>query len=158
MDSVPTVTRRFRAPLGFQPCKIDSTGRLKLPSAYQEYLKQLGDPYLFVTEVKGMARVFTNGSWERTVAKMDGDPDYKKRFTLRAEAIGCDVDVDPQGRVTLPQNLRRELQLEDQQVQLRFYEDVITIYSQEQYATEVGRAKERKLADEDRLESLGINL
>jgi len=158
METAPTVKRRLRAPLGVETCKIDSSGRVKLPAPYQEYLKELEDQYLFVTEVKGMARIFTNGSWERTVAKMEGDPDYKKRVTLLAEAIGCDVDVDPQGRVTLPQLLRKELKLEDQQVHMRFYEDVITIYTQEQFATEVGKAKERKLSDEDRMESMGINL
>ncbi len=157
MESPSSVTQiRLRAPLGFHPCKIDAAGRLKLPAKYQEYLKDLPDKYLFVTEYKGMARVFTNGSWERTVEKLE-DKALRKRVTFRAEAKGGDVDCDPQGRVTLPQSLRKELGLEDKSVQLRFYEDVITIFTQEQFDAVFATVNSFEAADQERLDSLEID-
>lgn len=148
---------RLRAPLGFHPCKVDTAGRLKLPARYQDYLDKLPDRYLFVTEHLGLARIFTNGSWEKTLDKIS-DPALKRRFTFRAEAVGGDVDVDPQGRITLPQLLRKQLGLEDKAVQLRFYEDVITIYPQERFDEELNRAMQFRDSDLERLAAMGIEL
>lgn len=151
------VPSRMRAPLGFQSCKIDGAGRLKLPARYQEYLKALPDRYLFLTEYKGKVRIFTNGSWERTVAKIE-DKSMRQRFTFHAESKGGDIDLDPQGRVTLPQTLRKEMKLEDTTVQLRFYEDVITIFTQEQYDAQLAIVNSFKAADQERLDSLDLDL
>ena len=133
MVTTPTVVQsRLRAPLGFHLCKIDGAGRLKLPAKHQEYLKALEDKYLFVTLHEGKVRIFTNGSWERTLARIT-DKALRDRFAFRAERDGGDVDVDPQGRVTLPQGLRKRLSLEDTSVQIRFKDDVITFFSQADY-------------------------
>jgi DNA-binding transcriptional regulator/RsmH inhibitor MraZ len=147
---------RLRAPLGFYPCKVDSAGRLKLPAKYQEYLEKLPDKYLFVTESRGLARIYTNGSWERRLARIE-DPQLRWRETFRAELVGCDVDVDPQGRITLPQQLRKELGLEDKTVQLRFYEDVITIYPPDKFEQELQRVQSHRESDLERLAALGID-
>jgi DNA-binding transcriptional regulator/RsmH inhibitor MraZ len=150
------VASRLRAPLGFYPCKVDAAGRLKLPAKYQEYLDKLPDKYLFVTESRGLARIYTNGSWERRLARIE-DPQLRWRETFRAELVGCDVDVDPQGRITLPQQLRKELGLEDKTVQLRFYEDVITIYPPDKFEQELGRVQSHRESDLERLAALGID-
>jgi len=123
-----------------------------------EYLKKLAEVDLFVTEHGGLARIFTNGSWERTVAKLDTDTALRKRFTFRAESIGGDVTIDDAGRITLPQRLRQELELVDTQVQLRFYEDVITIYPQKQYDAEAERVNSHRQSDEERARELGVDL
>jgi len=154
--SAPLGPGRLRAPLGFYPCKVDSAGRLKLPAKYQEYLDRLPDKYLFVTESRGLARIYTNGSWERRLARIE-DPQLRWRETFRAELVGCDVDVDPQGRITLPQQLRKELGLEDKTVQLRFYEDVITIYPPDKFEEELSRVNRHRESDAARLAALGID-
>lgn len=152
----PAAPKPLRAPLGFYPCKVDAAGRLKLPAKYQEYLDKLPDKYLFVTESRGLARIYTNGSWERRLARID-DPQLRWRETFRAELVGCDVDVDPQGRITLPQQLRKEMGLEDKTVQLRFYEDVITIYPPEKFEQELRRVDSHRESDQERLAALGID-
>jgi DNA-binding transcriptional regulator/RsmH inhibitor MraZ len=158
MESPTSVTQsRLRAPLGFQACKIDGAGRLKLPAKYLQYLNELPDKYLFLTEYEGKARIFTNGSWERTIAKI-ADKDLRRRFTFIAESKGGDIDCDPQGRVTLPGGLRKELKLEDTTVQMRFWEDVITIFTQEQYAVELASAVEKKSADRVLLQYMDLGL
>lgn len=155
--SVPSGSTRLRAPLGFYPCKVDAAGRLKLPARYQEYLDKLPERYLFVTESRGLARIYTNGSWERRLARIE-DPQLRWRETFRAELVGCDVDVDPQGRITLPQQLRKEMGLEDKTVQLRFYEDVITIYPPDKFEQELRRVESHRESDMERLAALGIDL
>ncbi|MEJ5368264.1 MAG: hypothetical protein WHT08_08110 [Bryobacteraceae bacterium] len=146
----------LRAPLGFYPCKVDSAGRLKLPARYQDYLGKLLDKRLFVTEHRGLARIFTNGSWERMLERIT-DPAMKRRIAYLAEAIGGEVDIDPQGRITLPQQLRKEMGLEEKAVQLRFYEDVITIYPQERFEEELERARQFRESDLERLAAMGID-
>lgn len=158
MEESPSATpARLRAPLGFYPAKVDATGRMKLPAKFQDYLRQLPDKNLFVAEHKGLVRVFTNGSWERVLSQIS-DRALKKRFTIRAAAYGGDVDLDPQGRITLPQLLRKQMQLEDQPVQLRFYDDVITIYTQPQFEEELRRAESFRESDLERLDAMGIDL
>lgn len=158
MEGHQTISQsRLRAPLGFQACKIDGAGRLKLPAKYLQYLSELPDKYLFLTEYEGKARIFTNGSWERTIARI-ADKDLRRRFTFIAESKGSDIDCDPQGRVTLPPVLRKELKLEDTTVQMRFWEDVITIFTQEQYAAELGAALQKKSADQVLLKYMDLGL
>ncbi len=145
----------LRAPLGFHACKVDSAGRLKLPARFQDYLSKLSDRTLFATEHAGLARIFTNGSWQKFLDKAP-EPAMRRRLSIYAEAVGGEVDVDPQGRITLPQQLRRELGLEDQVVQLRFYEDVITIYPQQQFEEELERVRKHRESDLERLAAMGI--
>lgn len=153
------VPSRMRAPLGFQACRVDAAGRMKLPAKYQEYLKDLPDKYLFLTEYKGKVRIFTNGSWERTVAKIESaGKDLRRRFAFHAQSKGGDIECDPQGRVTLPQGLRKELKLEDTTVQLWFDKDIITIYTQEQYDAELAIVNSLKAADQERLDDLDLDL
>ena len=67
------------------------------------------------------------------------------------------MDCDPQGRVTLPQSLRKEMGLEDKSVQLRFYEDVITIFTQDQFDAVYATVNSFEAADQERLDSLEID-
>ncbi|MBI5085806.1 MAG: hypothetical protein HZB13_14555 [Acidobacteria bacterium] len=147
-----------RPPRGFHSAKVDAAGRLKLPARYQEYLKLLSDKTLFVTLFQGMARIYTNGSWERNLEKLSPNPEAKARIAKFGDKFGCDVDVDPQGRITLPQLLRKELSLEDQPVQLRFYDDVIAVYSQARYEAELGQIEKTIGDDLSWAAGLGFNL
>jgi DNA-binding transcriptional regulator/RsmH inhibitor MraZ len=158
MEPSATTGNRLRAPYGFHTCKIDTAGRVKLPARYLEYLEKIHETDLFVTEHGGLARVFTNGSWEKLVAKLDEDTALRKRFTFRAESIGGDTTIDDAGRITLPQRLREQLKLVNEQAYLRFYDDVITIYPQAQYDAEAEKVNAYRQADEDRVRELGVDL
>jgi DNA-binding transcriptional regulator/RsmH inhibitor MraZ len=157
MVTPPTVSEsRLRAPLGFHLCKIDGAGRLKLPARHQEYLRGLADGNLFATVHEGKARIFTNGSWERTLGRIT-DKAVRDRFAFRAERDGGDVDLDPQGRVTLPQGLRKKLSLEDKSVQIRFKDDVITFFSQEEYDARSADVDSYEASDAARLAFLELD-
>ena len=65
------------------------------------------------------------------------EADIKDRISRTAEALGGDLECDPQGRVTIPQKVREFLKLENRAVQLRFSEDIITVYTQERFEAEL---------------------
>ncbi len=152
MDQGAQVEAPLIAPRGFHLGKVDGAGRIKLPAKFQEYIARTGSSDLFMTEFRGKARLFTNGSWQKLVALFDEDPDRQDRFTFRAEAIGGDVDIDPQGRLTIPVKLRAKLGLEDQQVQMRFHEDVITFYTITEF--EETESKNAPSKEDDEAEAL----
>ena len=148
----------MRSPHGFHATRIDATGRLKFPARFSEYIRQLPEQTLFATKIKDVARIYVNGAWERELSKLAGEPMLRKRVARTAEAFGGDVDLDPQGRVTLPQKLREALGLENQQVQLRFFDDIITLYLQEQFETEFQANLAASPTDLERAAELGFDV
>lgn len=158
MDSVQSNSLPLLAPRGFHLGKVDPTGRIKLPAPFTKYLGKMENMDLFMTEYRGKARIFTNGSWRKLVAMLDDAPDKQDVFTSSAESIGGDIEIDPQGRVTIPQKLRAELKLEDQPVQLRFHEDVITFWTITEYEEMQARNAPAKGEVEDELLRRGTKL
>lgn len=158
MDSVQPISLPPLSPRGFHAGKVDATGRIKLPAPFTKYLAKMDNMDLFMTEYRGKARIFTNGSWRNLVALLDDAPDQQDVFTSLAESIGGDIELDPQGRVTIPQKLRTALQLEDQTVQLRFHEDVITFWTNADYELMQTKNASSKSEVEDELLRRGTKL
>lgn len=133
-----TSPRPLRNPRGYHATRVDPAGRLKLPARFLEYIRTLPEQILFVTVVKDLAKIYVNDAWERELDKLPADEaDVRDRIARTAEAQGGDVEFDPQGRVTLPPKVREFLKLENQAVQLRFSEDIISVYTQERYEAEL---------------------
>ena len=153
-----TTPRPLRNPRGYHATRVDGTGRLKLPSRFSDYIHKLAEQTLFATKIKNVARIYVNGAWERELNKLAPDPALRKRMARTAEAFGGDVDLDPQGRVTLPQKLREALELENKQVQLRFFEDIITLYLQEQFDAEFQTNVAANPTDLERAAELGFDV
>lgn len=121
-------------PLGFHGAKVDSAWRLKFPAKFADYIQSLSNKSLYITNIDGEARIYTNGAWLRNLNQLSDDPGLKRRMGEYYDGMGGDMDMDPQGRVTIPQNLRKVIDLEDKQVMLRFMDDMIYIFTMEQYA------------------------
>ena len=158
MDQVQPISLPPLAPRGFHAGKVDAAGRIKLPAPFTKYLAKMENMDLFMTEYRGKARIFTNGSWRKLVALLDDAPDQQDVFTSAAESIGGDIELDPQGRITIPQKLRAELKLEDQPVQLRFHEDVITFWTIAEYEAMQTRNAPAKSEVEEELLRRGTKL
>lgn len=141
MAQVVSAEAPLRNPRGFHAAKVDSAGRLKLPSAVLNHLVRLHDRNLFVTKLRGTARIYTNGSWERNLDKLSSKPAVRAAVATEADRYGADVETDPQNRITLPQLLRKEMGLEDQTLHLRFYDDVVMLYTQAQYEEETRKSE-----------------
>ena len=148
-----------RPPHGAMSAKVDASGRLKLPVKVQEYLGALTEKKLFITVNEGIAKLYTNGSWDRNLKVLQScttDPDAADRVALLADYYGTESEMDSSGRVTLPQELRRDLGLEDQPVQLRFFEDVIKVYKQSDFQALLSDARRSEKSDLDVVKRQGF--
>ena len=59
-----------------------------------------------------------------------------------ANDYGAEAKVDPQGRMTLPTDLRRALALENQEVRLDWSQGAINVYSKAEYEARKRQAKD----------------
>jgi MraZ protein len=127
----------IEAPRGFFPTRVDDKGRLKLPSVIAEYIGELGDQKVFVTTVDGSsARIYPISAWRRNeiLLEEDGeDTELKEDVAFVAYHFGADSDVDAQGRVLIPTELRRMLRMEGEQVHLRCFKQRIDVIGDDVY-------------------------
>lgn len=129
-------------PRGFMDVRVDANGRIKLPARFLEYLEQLTSKRMYITMLNGMARIYMNGSWERTLDGFANEPKKRKALTLAAARYGEDVTLDKAGKITLPQDLRKELKIEGEQIHLLFDKDKVTVYTEAQYKAATSGADE----------------
>ncbi len=154
-----TSPRPLRNPRGYHATRVDPAGRLKLPARFVEYIRAQQEEILFATVVGDMVKIYVNGAWERELDKIAAeDADVRKRISRTAEALGGDVECDPQGRVTIPQNAREYLKLENQAVQLRMSEDIISVYTQERFDAELQENLAKNPIDLALAERRGFNV
>jgi MraZ protein len=134
-------------PRGIYPARVDEKGRLKLPVNFQQFL---GGEKLFITSLDlSTARIYPISVWqdnERILNDSTDDPDGAEDIAFIANDLGADSEVDGQGRVLIPTELRRMLSLESQPVWLECYQGGIKIYNKEVYEARQRRSREN-LAD-----------
>jgi MraZ protein len=135
------------SPRGFFSAHVDDKGRLKLPVELQQYLTAVGDEKCFVTSVDDrIARIYPISVWKGNEKVLEAlaaeDPDAAEALAFVANDYGAEAKVDPQGRVTLPTDLRRSLALESQEVRLDCTEGAINIYSKAEYEARKQKAKD----------------
>lgn len=133
------------APRGFHPARVDEKGRLKLPSAIAAYVAGLGDQKVFVTTVDGStARIYPISVWRQNEILFEEggeDTDLKEDVAFVAYHYGADSDLDAQGRVLVPTELRRELGMEGEQVFVRCFKQRIEVIGNAVYAQRLANAK-----------------
>jgi len=113
--------------------RVDEKGRLKLPVALQQYIKSFGDNKVFVTSMDGTeARIYPISVWARNeeiLQRSAKNAKQAKNLHLLAMIYGHETEIDNQGRVLLPTNLRRELNLEGGPVWLSAMKGRVTVMS-----------------------------
>ena len=149
-------------PRGIYPARVDEKGRLKLPSAFQEYLLKLGEQKVFITSLDmRIARLYPISIWKENEIVFEkaseADPEGAEDVAFQANDVGRDSEVDPQGRVLIPQELRRSLGLESQPVWLDCYKGRINVYGKEVYEERRRRSQERPVEKLRAMEKLGFN-
>ncbi len=139
---------------------MDEKGRLKLPVAIQQYLGRLGENKVFITTLDlKSARFYPTSVWQENEAFFStpsDDPDTLADMQLIANHYGADSEVDPQGRVLFPTELRRELGMENQPVWLECQKGRINVYSQQEYGQRLERARTGAAEKLRSLESKGL--
>lgn len=130
--------RQVEPPRGIFPARVDEKGRLKLPTVFQAYFEGLGEKTVFITTLDTkLARIYPISVWKENekflAGAADGDLDAAEEISFIAMDFGADSDVDSQGRVLVPQELRRQLGIENQPVWLEMYRGRVNVYSKELY-------------------------
>lgn len=143
---VPLQSGAVSPPRGFFSARVDEKGRLKLPAAIAQYLAASGDQKVFVTTLdRSTARIYPISVWQETERMLEEpgeDVDDRSDIALVAYHFGADSDIDPQGRVLVPTELRRELKFENEQVHLRCFKQRIDVIGDEAYQQRLANASQ----------------
>jgi DNA-binding transcriptional regulator/RsmH inhibitor MraZ len=144
-------TTPVEPPRGFFAAHVDDKGRLKFPVELQQYFTAIGDEKFFVTSVDDrIARIYPISVWKGNEKVLDElaaeDPDAAEDLAFVSNDYGAEAKVDPQGRMTLPTDLRRALGLENQEVRLDCTGGVVNVYPKTEYEARRLRAKENLAA------------
>jgi MraZ protein len=119
-DEVGEITNLAEPPHSIASAKIDDKGRLKLPSESLDWCKKSNIVSVFVTTLdKKTVRIYPIPVWKSTLKLLEAPgPDAKTGLELAriAKWYGGDADIDAQGRIMLPSELRTLLGLESQPV------------------------------------------
>jgi MraZ protein len=100
---------------GSYPAKIDEKSRLRLPAKFRRDLPETEDNTYYVTSDDGLcAQIYPIPIWERVAQKFQESPRMDpakiklQRFT---SYYGLLTQMDPQGRILIPQSLREDAQI-----------------------------------------------
>lgn len=148
------------APRGTLSGRVDEKGRLKLPAAILQFLEALGERKVFVTTLNtSTALIYPISVWretEKMLQEPGEDADLRADVAFVANHYGEDVEVDGQGRVLMPTTLRRDLELEKDDVHLLVYKQRIEIFGSKVYAQRLEGARADLGAKLKALEKKGL--
>jgi MraZ protein len=147
-------------PRGMFPGRLDEKGRLKLPTAFQQYFGALREKQFFVTSLdRRIAQIYPMDTWRRNEHFFEtfrDDPKAAKRVAFNAADLGAEADMDNQGRITIHPELRRELGMENAPVRLFSYKGRIEVLSEKVYEERRTDASQATEDDINRLEAAGL--
>ena len=135
--------------------RVDDKGRVKLPVDFQQYFADLGEKKFFITSLDGcIASIYTVPVWRhnlQVLAEYKEDTQAAEDIGFLAADLGGQAELDSQGRLLVPTELRKALGMENQAVRLRAVGDRIDIlcdkvYTERQVRTEDPKANALKLA------------
>lgn len=142
---------------GNYPARVDEKGRLKIPAAYLEELRQHGGQFYITSTTGESALIYPMHAWneiEEKLAKISSHNRAKKKFLARTNYYGQVVEIDGQGRVLLPTVLREAAKMKGE-VAVIGNLTALEVWSQSRYLENL---KNNPLTEDDEkeLEGLGI--
>src|SRR3974377_192465 len=100
---------------GSFPAKIDEKFRLKIPAKFRRDLPETDDSTYFVTSDDGQcAQIYPIPVWQRVAEKFLEPPRFdpaKQKLQKFTSYYGILTQMDPQGRILIPQTLREDAQI-----------------------------------------------
>ena len=159
--SEPEQLAMVEPPRGMYPARVDEKGRLKLPVGFQDFFRALREKQLFVTSMdRKVALIYPMAIWRQNEAFFEnyhGDPKTVRGAAFNANELGSEAEMDPQGRILLSPELRREVGVEDQPVRVYAHKGKIEVLSEKVYQERKQEAVQ--LTDEDlaKLQMAGLN-
>jgi MraZ protein len=95
---------------GSAPARIDDKGRLKVPTIFRGVIQDQHGPDVFVTSLTGeCVRIYPMPVWleiERKILGMPANHPSRLKFLDRVNYFGQAIELDPQGRVSIPADVR----------------------------------------------------
>jgi MraZ protein len=153
-------TLAVEPPRGMYPGKLDDKGRIKVPVQFQHYLASLSDKKLFVTSIdRRTAQVYPMNVWrenERFFENYREDTVAARHVLFNAQDLGAEAEMDSQGRIVFPPELRRELEIENQPVRIYANRDRIEVLSERIYEEERRQAAVGASDAARKLEAAGL--
>jgi len=99
---------------GNYPAKVDDKGRVKIPAAFLEALREYGNKFYVTSENGDYVRVYPMKIWseiEEKLARLSSHNRTKQKFLTRTNYYGQVVELDGQGRILVPPILRETAQM-----------------------------------------------
>ncbi len=122
---------------------IDAKGRLIVPSKFRD---QLGDNFVVTKGADGCLTVYDEAGWkafEETLKEMPMNHREVRQLARFFLSGAADVEVDKQGRILIPQDLRDYAAL-DKDVVLTGMADKIEIWNKDRFEAE---SEDKDIAD-----------
>lgn len=95
---------------GSAPARIDDKGRLKVPTIFRGVIQDQHGSDVFVTSLTGESvRIYPMPVWleiERKLSLMPANHPSRLKFLDRVNYFGQGIELDPQGRISIPGHLR----------------------------------------------------
>jgi MraZ protein len=121
---------------GSADAKIDDKGRLKIPSKFRDLLVTHFGPKVFLTSYGPPSmRVYPLSEWvlvEDVLRKSGwGDDPRVIQFLRTVDLYGDEQEVDPQGRLLVPQRLRKHARMNGEVVVLGHPTNLLEVWNEE---------------------------
>jgi MraZ protein len=147
-------------PRGTYPARLDDKGRLKVPADFQQFFFALREKKLFVTSLdERTAQVYPMQIWrqnEKFFETYRDDPKAARVLAFRANHYGGEAEMDSQGRILFPPELRRKLGIENQPVRMYAFRGHIQVLSEPVYKEHVEECEHLASDALDKLEMAGL--
>ncbi len=93
---------------------VDEKGRLKIPAAFLESLREQGNRFFVTSDNGDYVRIYPMRVWneiEEKLAKLGSYNKTRQKFLMRANYYGQPVELDGQGRILIQPILRESAQM-----------------------------------------------
>lgn len=124
--------------------RVDDKGRLKLPRDFESFLGAFDEQQFFVTTLdERVVRIYPMSTWRLNASFFEDcqeDPDTVEDVAFAAKVYGATSPLDKDGRILIPPQLRRKLDIENQPVWVGFFKGAVEVYSEAVYQERMQRA------------------
>lgn len=101
--------------LGRYSAKIDDKSRLRLPAKFRRDVPDSDENTYYVTSDDGKcAQIYPASVWEQVAYKLQASPRMdpaKRKYERVTSYYGLMTQMDPQGRILIPQSLREDARI-----------------------------------------------